>query len=444
MAPEDSIHRRRARELGLLSQGAGGLLRSPTPATAAYQLPSQLEALVLCQRQSPETSEQGPPGQETPVRITAGGDLGFSGRLAPRAGEEGAGPLDEIAPLLRRSDAAFANLESPLPRNVPEGALFAGPPEAANRLAAAGLNVLSLANNHALDYGPDGLLTTLQGLHWARISSVGAGEGGSAAHPVLTSPRHHEAGEILWLATARTLEPAPPHGPCIWELQREELLNAVTEASERRRAGELSAIVVSIHFGYMFIDYPDPEQRRLALEVAAAGADLVLAHHAHVLQGIEVVDSGPRRSVVCHNLGNLLFDWQEGEIATTADIGPQRSGALLVFDLDAHGVAQAFALPVWVEDDMSLRWALGSRGEAVLDRLQRLSEAFASPSWQQEFRRQRGERNTGLAVAGLWKQIAQGHWGVLFSALRRLRPHHLTMLGSWLLGRVRRRADESL
>lgn len=413
MEPERTMARERAREL--------------VPALIP-QLPEDLQALVFHRR----------PATGPCRRLWAGGDVGFSGRLAPLADDPGAGPFEEIAPALATGDLAFANLETPLVPQRREGDLFAAPPAAARRLAAAGFGLLNLANNHIRDYGPEGLEATRRALREAGIRTLGAGDDEARARE--PAVLELEDLSVAWLGCARTLQSQEAPGARFWELDGKTLPAAVEEAA---RSADL--VAVSLHLGYMFIDYPHPDHRRLALDLAEAGAHLVLMHHAHVLQGVEVAPGG---AVICYNLGNLLFDWTEGEVPGRLEIEHQRSGALFAFDLDAEGVACAFALPLRVADDGSLRWARGGEGEAVLERLERISRCWPlagegedSPrgGFEEEFWRQRARRNTGQTLETLGHKLRQGELGVLWEGARRLRPHHLGMLWRWVGSRLGQR-----
>lgn len=383
-------------------------------------LPPALEALMIRRR----------PPRGPSLRLWAGGDVGFSGTLAAEASRVGAGPLEPVASALRGGDVVFANLETPLiPERGPKD-LFAAPPQAAQRLAAAGFDLLHLANNHIRDFGGAGLAATLRSLEGAEILGLGAGESPDQARgPVVLERRGLRLG---WLGCGRTLQDQEAPGPVFWEYQPEELLEAV-----RRSAPSVDHLAVSIHLGFMFVDYPHPDHRRLALELADAGADLVLMHHAHVLQGTEVTQSG---AVICYNLGNLLFDWTEGEVPGRQAVEHQRSGALFGFDLDGAGVARAFALPTRIGDDLQLRWATGGTGRRILDRLESISD-FADKSYEAEFWRQRASRNTGQTLETLGRKLRRGDLGALLEGARRLRPHHLGMLLRWLGGRWSQRGE---
>ena len=370
------------------------------------QAPASLDALVVRER----------PAEGPLRRIVSAGDTGLSGRLAPLA-ESGHDPFREIAPVLRSADVAFVNLETPLVEGDLRGRFFAAPLSASALLAGGGIGLVNLANNHVLDHGPEALEATRRSLAENGIEVLGT-------RGLVTT----ELGglRVGWLGCARTHQAQDPEREGFWEYDPAELGVAVAEAR-----GRVDVLVVSVHMGYMYVDYPHPEQRRQVLALLDRGADLVLLHHAHVPQGIETAPGG---GLACYNLGNLLLDWEEGEIEVGVMIEEQRSGGLFVFDVDRRGVARAFVLPVRVDDGWTVRWAVGETGRAVLDRLERISR------WDRDtsalFHRQLAERTAGLAFRSVVREIRRGKVRAIFELLPRLRAHHVRMVASWLATRL--------
>ena len=360
------------------------------------------------------------------ARLAAVGDVGLCGGLfSPDP------PLVDWA-LDLAADATFANLETPLvsPGSLnSDEALFLGSTEAARYLTSAGVTIACLANNHIADAGPTGIASTLEALSGVGIETAGAGLDADLARGLLTTC----LGDLTvgWLACARTLQAQPDTGPAFWELDPQELLDAVA-----RHRDEVDVLVVSIHWGYMFVDYPDPEHRALTHELAAAGADLVLCHHAHVVQGIETVPGWDGRTAgICHNLGNFLFDWTVGEIDSGFDPEPQRRGVVIAADFDREGLCGLSALPTRVDDDWVVRWMDGDEGRDYLEHLERIS-AELSGDFEPEFLRQRAERNTGLALKMVARRLRQGDLRVVPELVRSLRPRHAAMLIRWLRRRL--------
>ncbi len=376
------------------------------------EAPAELPALVVAER---------PPDGAT-RRVCAAGDLGLSGEIARRLDP---GPLREVAPVLRAADLSFANLESTLSDEAGSGALFAAPESAAEVLAGAGFDLINLANNHVLDFGAEGLRATRRALETAGIAVLGAGPDGEAARRLAVVEL---AGLRLgWLGCARTLQ-QQEDGEGFWEYAPGELAAAI-----RAARGQVDVLAVSIHMGYMFVDYPHPGQRLEALALLEAGADLLVMHHAHVLQGLELAAGG----LACYNLGNLLFDWTEGEVAVDRALEEQRCGAVFVFDFDRRGVCRALVLPTRVDDAWTVRWALGESGRETLERLVRISG-----EWQGEavraFHRQLADRATGLAVREVIAGLRDGGLRALPGLARRVRGHHLRMLAGWPMQRLNR------
>lgn len=248
------------------------------------------------------------------VRVVAGGDVVF-GRAAP-TGWRPVGGDDPFgggaAALLRAADLAIVNLETPvcdaLPP-VPGGAgplvRFRAPPAAARVLAAAGIDAVSLANNHALDGGADGLRTTLAHLEAAGVAAVGAAFDRDPGAPVL-----FDAGSVpvaLLAAThhvnrgTRRERPRHPVAQHSWAVLRDDLPRRVARA---RADFPHAAIVVLVHWGGEDTPRPARAQIDLGHALVDAGAALVVGHGAHALQPVEAFGDG----VIVYGAGDLVFD----------------------------------------------------------------------------------------------------------------------------------------
>jgi len=381
------------------------------------ELPADLSAILF--------HERAPVGRT--VRVCAVGDSGLSGQVGRTASELGYGALlREVAPLLQSAAAAFANLEGTLIER-PRDALFAAPPAAAEALRQAGVTIVHLANNHVYDFGPTGLASTLAAAAGANLVALGAGDDAAASRRLVrTECRGVRVG---WLGCGRTLLPQDT-GARFWEFDEQELLSAI-----RKARPSVDVLIASVHIGFMYLDYPHPDHRAMAQRCAAAGADIVLMHHPHVLQGIETTPDG---KIVCYSLGNFLFDWKEGLITNQVMVQEQNEGAVFVFDLDRSGVARAAAVPTRSDEACRVRWAGGDRGDAILDRLQRISRPLGG-NYAPAFWRQRSERNTKHVLRMLRFYIVHGEWGSVWRMFTKVRRHHLRMLAHWALASLRTR-----
>jgi len=352
------------------------------------------------------------------------GDIGLSGRAALTAKNRGSEVLlSDVAAVLGTADISFGNLETPLASEIASGNMFAAPVTGAATLQNAGFNILHLANNHVGEYGQAGLAATLAAVRKVGLLTLGAGDDVAAAQQVI----HTDVNSLRigWLGCGRTLLPQEETGPRYWEFNEKELLEAIALARSK-----VDVLIVSIHIGLMYMDYPRPQHKLMAERLMSNGADLVLMHHAHVLQGVQIRSDG---RVCCYNLGNFLYDWEEGVVKGTVMLREQNEGAIFWFEIDKQGVAVAAALPTWIDDDCRVRWATGERGHQILNRLTRISLDLQG-NFEVAFESQRAARNTGPILKVLAFHIKHGNWRNIVDSLRRARLEHLKMLMRWLAG----------
>ncbi len=228
--------------------------------------------------------------QRTEVRLALFGDIMLGrGVAAVHSRETWPAALSAVSSQVQGADIAFANLESPLTSapQVSAGYDLSAPDESVQALAAAGLDVLSLANNHSLDSGLQGLDDTRQALAANHLVSVGPG-----LEPVLLPV---SGKTIAFLALDDSTRPVA----------------AEDAAAAIRKAKEMADwVVVSIHWGREYSPGPEPGQRQLARQMVAAGADVIAGHHPHVLQPVEILPGSEagKAAVVAYSLGNALFD----------------------------------------------------------------------------------------------------------------------------------------
>jgi poly-gamma-glutamate synthesis protein (capsule biosynthesis protein) len=246
------------------------------------------------------------------------------GRSVAQANAEGGWDqvLATLAPYVASADLAFANLESPLTRTplTANGYDLRAPPEAVEALVASGFDLVSLANNHALDAGATGLSQTRNVLRSAGIDAAGPGDD----HLLVII----DGISLTWLALDDVSHPID------MEHVRERIATA-------RGRGDF--LIVSIHWGVEFETSPSERQRLVAFELAKAGADLIVGHHSHVLQPVEWIWGAGRGrpTLVVYGLGNAIFDQGAPRKA--------RQGATLLVDIDPGGLRISQAVPHQIE-----------------------------------------------------------------------------------------------
>jgi hypothetical protein len=235
------------------------------------------------------------------VKIAAVGDISFRGG---RENQPSSDIFDQVASLFRSSDLVMANLESPLVDNgepVFGKCTLRGATRWAKVIKDAGIGFVSLANNHMMDYGVEGLYSTMQACNDSGLSYAGAGTNiNEACQPVYITV----AGtRIAILCRTSVIVSSPSYAtdikPGVAFLQEKETINAISIC--KRKA---DFVIVCIHWGVENYLYPSKEQRQLANLFVEAGANLIIGHHPHVLQGIERID----KAFVVYSLGNFVFD----------------------------------------------------------------------------------------------------------------------------------------
>ena len=315
-----------------------------------------------------------PPGSgEQTVEIIAVGDI-----LLGRGIKNPSAAFSESRDWLRSADLTVGNLEcalssNPVSATMPISHTLTGvyiltaPPEAALALRQAGFDLLDLANNHSLDLGPSGLAETGQYLADRQIEWVGAGPTHEQAYqPFVSTLKGIRLAFVAFNAIPYPRQFVFQPGPETWTIagwDRARLLAAI-------RSARLQAdmVIVLAHWGYEYQTQVDPAQAEIAQAMMEAGADLVIGHHPHVVQPLQVyhTNTGDRVQVVAYSLGNFVFDQGFGD----TDLGL----ALRIF-VDRQGLRAVQALPVVASTQPRLQ-AHDQAGEWI-DRLHALPQSLA-------------------------------------------------------------------
>lgn len=234
----------------------------------------------------------------------------------------------DLIPHLKSADLALANLESPLSVSPPAISqqeqissynLCAGS-EVTPAVTTAGLDLLSLANNHSLDCGPEGVDETKKILLTAGITPIGPNPA-----PVQLTINGLRLAFLSFDDVTAPLDSIAVSG-------------AVVQA---RSFNDI--VIISIHWGSEYHPGPDQHQRDLAQVVADAGAALIWGHHPHVLQPINWIqgEGQPYPTLVAYSLGNALFDQP-----TPPDV---TRSALLLVTVKSNGVQSIQVIPLQID-----------------------------------------------------------------------------------------------
>ncbi|HEY48080.1 MAG TPA: CapA family protein [Anaerolineae bacterium] len=309
--------------------------------------------------------------EDAVITLTAVGDVMLDRALgdAIRAGEVSY-PFAEVIDLLTPADLTVGNLESALGdlgSSANKGYTFRAPSEAAEVLAQAGFDLLSLANNHALDYGPPALEQAMDLLHQQGVATVGAGANDAAAHEPYVREIHGLT--LAFLAYVHVPVEVRGFDTQTWTATSDRPGMAWADP-ERIKVDVATAlnwadlVIVLLHSGYENVSEPSPPQVSAARAAIDGGASLVIGHHTHVLQGVEFYNGG----VIIYGLGNFAFE----------DGGPPESALLNVW-LDEDGVRGMEFIPVIIENDGYPRLASENEMTTILQWIYNLTEALNQP-----------------------------------------------------------------
>lgn len=311
------------------------------------------------------------------VTLVAVGDVLPHRRVKASAAQHGwLDVFGEAVPVLRSADLAFANLETPIAPDHHQplhGEVFDAPAALAPALAEAGIDVVSMANNHAFDQGQLGLVETWRRVGEAGVKTVGAGPDCAVA----TAPAVFEVGgvRVAFVAAADLSNIDGNTGPdaaCLavsgarCEQDCGQDRDAVPYQRDLARLGAIVAaaraqadfVVLSFHWGVEYDVVPLPEYPPLAEALTDAGVDVILGHHPHVLQPVVTrTTADGRTAVIAYSLGNFVSNMAEGYDPATSpvDTGRTRDGLALSVELRLRSdgvreVGTVRSIPLWTDN----------------------------------------------------------------------------------------------
>jgi poly-gamma-glutamate capsule biosynthesis protein CapA/YwtB (metallophosphatase superfamily) len=305
------------------------------------------------------------PATPTPsVTVAAVGDMLFDAsprRLIASAG--GKAPLVYVAKSLRSADLTIGNLENPLSNRgaavsgKPAHLIFEGDPRAVKGLSASGFDIVALANNHMMDHRKVALADTLKTLNKAGIAHAGAGMNTTAAWKPAIVVRN--GARIAFLSFSDNVPdgftPSKSRPGVAIGRNMKKVTKAIRSAKKKA-----DYVVVSFHWGVEQSYTANSQQVRDARAAVRAGADMVLSHHPHVVQGFEFY----RHKLIAYSLGNFVFPYKTIE---------GRKSVILRASLTPSGVTSVTVTPVYLGEYGRPKPVTGSLARSILKRVKTTS-----------------------------------------------------------------------
>ena len=246
-----------------------------------------------------------PPVQDRrKVTLAAVGDVLLARGVGQYMAKHGAEyPLEKTKAAIADSGIAFFNLECPLSkRGVAQRRqfLFRADPALAKMVHAGGFDVACLANNHTLDYGRRAMMDTVEAVRKAGMTAVGAGKDRKDALQVrVVESNGLRVGFIAYTDLPSSGVVRLADRPTVAGVNTDEIPAQVKKAKEK-----CDVLAVSFHWGIKYMKRPTERQRKLAHLCIDNGADLILGHHPHVLQTVEVYKDRP----IVYSMGGFVWD----------------------------------------------------------------------------------------------------------------------------------------
>lgn len=247
------------------------------------------------------------------ISILIGGDLGPT---KSNYSHFSSGTIEEIIDqnlldILMSADIRIFNLEVPLiQKNNPikkDGPVLSAPVSTIQGIKKLDPTLFTLANNHIMDHGKEGLLSTIEQLLQQRIEYVGAGENLSvASRPLILDKQGHRIGLYACAEHEFSIAGKNHHGA-----NPVDLLEVSDHISTLK--SDCDQVIVLFHGGKEYYRYPTPELQRICRKMASSGADLVVCQHSHCIGAYEKYGDG----IIVYGQGNFLFDRHDDEFYQT-------------------------------------------------------------------------------------------------------------------------------
>ncbi|MEU4513578.1 CapA family protein [Nonomuraea wenchangensis] len=300
-----------------------------------------------------------PTPQRRPYTISFGGDVHFEGILRPRLANPRTA-LGPIANVLRQADLTMVNLETAITTaGTPAPGkqyTFRAPASAFTALKSAGVDVVSMANNHGMDYMESGLADSLAAIKRSRFPVVGIGKDAAEAYKPYRKTVNGNRVAIIgatqvldsefiqaWTATA-------DKGGLASAKDEAALLRAVRQARKNS-----DTVIVHLHWGTEMQKCPNEAQLSLAPKLVKAGADVVVGGHAHILLGSGYLGN----AYVNYGMGNFVF--YNSNPATTGRTG------VLTLTINGRKVLKDRWTPATIQGGVPVPMTGSAKTQAVAD-----------------------------------------------------------------------------
>jgi len=310
--------------------------------------------------------------EQQAITVKVVGDVMLSRKVGRLMNENGVDyPVKKVADYLADADFTFCNLESPISTKgtkLPgKGIWFRAEPYTVEALQMSGFDLVCLANNHMMDYQEPALLETGEILDEAGILHIGSGANKEEAAKIEIT--EVKGVKIAWIAYSEMAD-------LFFSFEYPRRLRAEEDkaginsynidnicADIKSVRDQVDIVIVTLHWGLEYQDYPQDYQTAHAHKMIDSGADLIIGHHPHCIQGMEAYKNG----LIFYSLGNFIFDqdWSE----------QTKQGVTLKLTLNGFSWQEVEILPVYITQGQA-QLATGQTAQTILNNFKNFSKPF--------------------------------------------------------------------
>ncbi len=292
-------------------------------------------------------------------------------------------PWGDTLSIIKNADLSFINLECVIAKSgerwnkTPKVFFFRADPTVIDVLKLAGIDYVTLANNHTMDFQEAALLETLEHLDRNNIAHAGAGKDiNEASKPALIESKGIKVGVVAFTNNepdfcATNSTPGTNYIPITTD---EKVFKRVKTAIASARNAGANIVVFSIHWGPNMRQFPPDHFQEFAHAVMDAGADIFHGHSAHIFQGIEIY----KRKPIMYDTGDFIDDYY-----VSAEKNDQQ--LLYIITANSAGVKSFELIPVLISE-CQVNKATGKIFNEIFERIKMLSNAMGSDVFKQNGR----------------------------------------------------------
>lgn len=300
---------------------------------------------------------------DTELTLCAVGDILLDRGIRTRIRRNGVNyPFNNISHFIRMYDLAFCNLECSVSSNgkpLNKKYCFNAKPEYFKGIKNAGFNIISIANNHTLDWGYSAFLQTKKIIEDSELFAVGGGrDQAEARSPTIVESKNIKIAFLGYISPYLLGGTYPKDKPSPGSAYPNDIVKEIKKVRDL-----VDYVVVSLHWGVEYQEEPTKRQVNFAHRLIDEGADLILGHHPHVLQRIE----NYKDKYIVYSLGNFVFDQHHSY---------QKQSIIFCCHFQKEGITRAYFIPVLLAD-FRPRIALGKDAETIFNKIKRLSEPYS-------------------------------------------------------------------